>query len=60
MIERFRIDNGKNDYATVIEPDNHEDERQQLISEGYYPWCRYKIQAEDSEYFGKTQELFIR
>lgn len=60
LIKRFRIDCGQNDYATIIEPDAHEDERKQLIAEGYYPWCRYKIQAEKSEDFGKTEELFVR
>ena len=58
MIKRFRIDDGKNDYATIIDPEEHEDERKQLISEGYQPWSRYKIQAEEN--FGKIEELFVR
>lgn len=53
MIERFRIDGGVNDYAIIQEPDNHEDERNQLISEGYQPWSRY-VEA------GKKVELRVK
>ena len=60
MIEKFRIDFGLNDYATITEPEKHEDERKQLIDEGYMPYARYKIKAEKSEKFGKVEELFVR
>ena len=60
MINRFRIEQGQNDYATIVEPELHENERQQLISEGYMPYARYTIKAEDNENFGKTEELFVR
>lgn len=59
MIKKFRINNGQNDYATIIDPDKHEKERQQLIAEGYTPWSRYEIKAEGKN-FGKTEELFVR
>ena len=60
MIEKFRIDHGANDYATIIDPDNHEDDRKLLIDEGYLPWSRYTIKDKESENFGKTEELFVR
>ena len=60
MINKFRIDGGQNDYATIIEPDNHENERQQLISEGYMPWSKYKIKAKESENYGKVEELWMK
>lgn len=60
MIERFRIEYGVNDYATIIEPTEHEDERKQLMSEGYIPMSRYKIKAEDSPNYGKTEELWLK
>ena len=53
MIERFRIDGGVNDYAIIQEPDNHEDERKLLISEGYQLWSRY---VKD----GKKEELWVK
>ena len=53
MIERFYIDGGVNAYATIQEPDKHEDERKQLISEGYQPWSRY---IND----GKQEELWVK
>ena len=53
MIEKFSIDLGVNKYATIQEPDKHEDERQQLINEGYQPWSRY---FKD----GKLEELWIK
>ena len=53
MIEKFRIDGGVNDYATIQEPDEHKDKRKQLISEGYQPWSRYV-------YDGKQEELFVK
>ena len=53
MIEKFRIDGGVNDYATIKEPDKHEDERKQLIDEGYLPWSRY---VKD----GKEEELWLK
>ena len=59
MIDKFRIEAGQNDYATIIEPEKHEDERKQLIGEGYMPWGRYKIKAEGTD-FGKEEELFVR
>ena len=54
MIEKFHIDGGTNDYATIKEPDKHEEEREQLISEGYKPWSRYI--KED----GKQEELWVK
>lgn len=60
MIKKFRIDGGVNDYATIVEPDSHEDERKELISEGYMPWSRYKIKDKESEDFGKMEEIFVR
>ena len=60
MIKRFRLDYGQNDYATIIEPEKHDDERKQLIDEGYMPWSRYKIRTEGTEDFGKIEELFVR
>lgn len=51
---------GVNDYATVVEPDKHEDERQQLISEGYMSWGRYKVENEDRSDFGKIEELWMK
>jgi len=60
MIERFRIPHGKNDYAIILNPSEHEDERKQLISEGYLPCSRYQIRAKDSEDYGKTAELWVK
>ncbi len=60
MIERFRIDGGVNDYATIVEPTEHEDERRLLISEGYRPWSRYKIKAEENANYGKIEELWVK
>ena len=53
MIEKFHIDGGVNDYATIQEPDNHEDERKQLTSEGYQLQSRY---VKD----GKQEELWVK
>ena len=60
MIKKFRLNGGQNDYATIVEPDKHEDERNQLIAEGYMPWSRYKIMTEESEDFGKIEELWLK
>ena len=54
MIEKFKIDNGVNEYATLIEPT--EEERKQLISEGYQPWSRY--QSRNPEHYGKENTTF--
>ena len=56
MVKKFKIDNGVNEYATLIEPT--EEERKQLISEGYQPWSRY--QSRNPEHYGKEEELWIK
>lgn len=54
MIKKFRLDNGLNDYATIYGPDDHEEERKQLIEEGYIPWSTYF--TED----GEQEELWVK
>lgn len=41
MIEKWRLIGGLNDYATITDPEEHEDERRQLVNEGYTPLTRY-------------------
>ena len=53
MIKKFHIEVVANDYATIQEPDKHDDEREQLINEGYKPWSRY---VKD----GKEEELWVK
>jgi hypothetical protein len=60
MITKFTISGGQNEYATIVEPDKHEDERKWLLSEGYMPWSRYEIKAEGHKDFGKVEELWMR
>ena len=53
MIERWRITNGVNDYATITDPEEHEDERKQLEQEGYVLSSRY---VKD----GRREELWYK
>ena len=57
MIKKFKIEY---EYAIVVDPDNHEDERRQLFSEGYVSWKKHKIDNEFNENNGKIEELFYR
>jgi len=56
-IEYFSIDHS-NEYAAIIDPEEHEDERTRLMSEGYQPHSRYKTQLGEDK--GKTEELWVR
>lgn len=53
LIEKWRLTNGLNDYATITDPEEHEDEVEQLIREGYTPLSIY-------EKNGRQEELFFK
>lgn len=57
MIEKFHIYGSFNDYATIQEPDKHEDERKQLIGKGYQPWRRYVIDGKQAELLVNTPDM---
>ena len=57
-MEKFDLLSAK--YATVIEPEKHEEEREQLRIDGYIPWRRYTVLAKESENYGKTEELWMK
>ena len=54
MIKKFRLDNGLNDYAIIYGPDDHEEERKQLIEESYIPWSTYFTKD------GEQEELWVK
>lgn len=53
MIDKFRISGGVNEYATIQNPDEHKEEREQLIKEGYQPWSRYLKDGHEEELWVK-------
>lgn len=56
IIDRFRIDDGVNEYAVVI--DITEEDRNQLIAEGYQPWSRYI--SINPEHYGREEQLWVK
>ena len=58
MVRKFNIDGGVNDYAEVIEPSQEEVE--ELVNDGYVPFSFCTIENKDSEYYGKTQQLWLK
>ena len=56
IIDRFRIDQGVNEYAVVI--DITEEDRNQLIAEGYQPWSCYI--SRNPEHYGREEQLWVK
>lgn len=53
MIDKFSIGDDSNEYAAIQDPDEHKEEREQLIKEGYQPWCRYLKNEHEEELWVK-------
>lgn len=56
IIDRFRIDQGVNEYAVVI--DITEEDRNQLIAEGYHPWSCYI--SRNPKHYGREEQLWVK
>lgn len=58
ILNKYRIEHGVNDYATVIEPTENDNE--QLTKDGYVRFSSFTIKDETSEHYGKYAELWIK
>lgn len=48
-----------NDYAFVLEPVSEED-KEELISKGYYASSRYRLENPDNPDYGKYEQMWFK